>query len=160
MSRFVLRFLWLFLLAVSFAPAPAGADTRVALVIGNGHYEHAQKLANPVTDARNVRDALTKIGFEVVYGENLDKRSLERAIGRFAKAATNADVAVAFFAGHGATFGEVPYVVPVDAQFSTLEDMPYELVPVETLIGEDCDAPKGCASQSSMLAATIQPSWS
>ena len=48
-------------LAVSFAPAPAGADTRVALVIGNGHYEHAEKLANPVTDARNVRDALTKM---------------------------------------------------------------------------------------------------
>jgi hypothetical protein len=45
-------------------------------------------------------------------------------------------VALNFFAGHGATFGDVPYVVPVDAQFSTLENMPYELVPVETLIGE------------------------
>jgi uncharacterized caspase-like protein len=45
-------------------------------------------------------------------------------------------VALVFFAGHGATFGDVPYVVPVDAQFSSLGGMPYELVPVETLIGE------------------------
>jgi hypothetical protein len=45
-------------------------------------------------------------------------------------------VALVFFAGHGATFGDVPYVVPVDAQFSSLGEMPYELVQVETLIGE------------------------
>jgi Caspase domain len=129
---------WLILSALVFCAslASAQAETRVALVIGNARYEHADKLANPVTDARNLRDALEKLNFKVVYGENLDKRSLERTIGRFAKEAIDADVALTFFAGHGATFGDVPYVVPVDAQFSTLEDMPYELVPVETLIGE------------------------
>src|SRR5262249_21009508 len=41
-----------------------------------------------------------------------------------------------YFSGHGATFGDVPYVVPVDAQFSSLGSVPYELIPVETLIGE------------------------
>ena len=45
-------------------------------------------------------------------------------------------MAVVYFAGHGATFGDTPYVVPVDAQFSSLGQVPYELVPVETLIGE------------------------
>jgi uncharacterized caspase-like protein len=45
-------------------------------------------------------------------------------------------VALVFFAGHGATFRDTPYVVPVDAQFSSLTEVPYELVPVETLIGE------------------------
>ena len=116
--------------------SPQGAETRVALIIGNGQYEHADKLANPVTDARNMRDALQNLQFRVVYGENLDKRSLERTIGRFAKEVEAADVALIFFAGHGATFGDIPYVVPVDAQFSAIEDIPYELVPVETLIGE------------------------
>ena len=125
---------------------PQGAETRVALIIGNGQYEHADKLANPVTDARNMRDALQNLQFRVVYGENLDKRSLERTIGRFAKEVEAADVALIFFAGHGATFGDIPYVVPVDAQFSAIEDIPYELVPVETLIRGIAPC-KGCADR-------------
>jgi hypothetical protein len=32
------------------------AEKRVALVIGNGAYERADRLANPVTDARRMRD--------------------------------------------------------------------------------------------------------
>ncbi len=50
--------------------------------------------------------------------------------------AQDADVAIVYFAGNGATFGDAPYVVPVDARFSSLGEMPYELVPVEILIGE------------------------
>ncbi len=115
---------------------PGHAEKRIALVIGNSVYQHADKLANPVTDARAMRDALVKLGFEVVYGENLGKQQLELKIGSFADAVHDADVALVYFAGHGATFGDVPYVVPVDAQFSSLGQMPYVLVPVETLIGE------------------------
>ena len=114
----------------------AHAEKRVALVIGNGDYQHADKLANPVTDARRVREALAKLGFEIVYGENLDQQSLRRTIGRFADVAHESDVALVFFAGHGATFSDIPYVVPVDAEFSSLGQVPYELVPVETLLGE------------------------
>jgi formylglycine-generating enzyme required for sulfatase activity/uncharacterized caspase-like protein len=124
------------LLFIGLGLAPAEAEKRVALVIGNGDYQHADRLANPVTDARALRDALDKLGFEIVYGENLGKQQLERTIGGFARTAQDADVALVFFAGHGATFGDTPYVVPVDAQFSSLEEMPYELVTVETLIGE------------------------
>src|SRR5581483_3174828 len=52
--------LFLAVLLLPFASAgEAQADRRVALVIGNGDYQYADKLANPVTDARNMRDALT-----------------------------------------------------------------------------------------------------
>lgn len=94
----------------------------MALVVGNGNYEKADRLPNPVRDARAMRDALAALGFEVVYGEDLGKRSLESRIGDFA--------------GHGATFDDISYVVPVDAQFSSLEKVHYELVPAETFIGE------------------------
>jgi formylglycine-generating enzyme required for sulfatase activity/uncharacterized caspase-like protein len=124
---------WLMLLS---AVATAHADKRVALVIGNGDYRHADRLANPVNDAQEVRDALKKLGFDVVYGENLDLKALRRTIGLFAGRVEGADVALVYFAGHGATFGDTPYVVPVDAEFSDLSVVPYELVPVETLIGE------------------------
>jgi formylglycine-generating enzyme required for sulfatase activity len=124
------------LILLCLGAMPSHAEKRVALVVGNSDYQHADKLANPVTDARALRATLGRIGFEVVYGENLDQQSLRRTIGRFADAAQGADVALVFFAGHGATFGDTPYVVPIDAQFSSLGQMPYELVAVETLIGE------------------------
>jgi hypothetical protein len=118
------------------AVAPTHADRRVALVIGNGAYRHADRLANPVNDARGVRDALKALGFDVTYGEDFDLKALRRAIGQFAGSATGADVALVYFAGHGVTFGDVSYVVPVDAEFTSLTEAPYEMVSVETLIGE------------------------
>jgi formylglycine-generating enzyme required for sulfatase activity len=124
---------WLALVCVV---APACAEKRVALVVGNSTYRHADKLANPVNDARGMRDALNGLKFDVVYGEDLDGKALRRMIGRFSSAVEDADVAVVYFAGHGATFGDMPYVVPVDAEFSRLDEMPAELVSVEELIGD------------------------
>jgi hypothetical protein len=123
-------------LTLMYAPAPAYAEKRVALVVGNAAYRNADRLANPVNDARSMRDTLAKLGFEVVYGEDLDQQNLRDRIGRFAEAVKDADTALVYFAGHGATFSDTPYVVPVDASFSSLERVPYELVAVETLIGE------------------------
>jgi uncharacterized caspase-like protein len=124
------------LMLIGLGVLPGYAEKRVALVVGNGDYQHADKLANPVTDARRLRDALAKLKFEIVYGEDLGKQALEQTIRRFADAAQDADVAFAFFAGHGATFGETPYLVPVDARFASLGEMPNELVQLETLVGE------------------------
>jgi formylglycine-generating enzyme required for sulfatase activity len=116
--------------------APALADKRVALVVGNATYRHADKLANPVNDARGMRDALKNLGFDVIYGENLDLKGLGRAIGQFAGRVEDADVAMVYFAGHGSTFDGTSYVVPVDAEFASLTEVPHELVPVETLIDD------------------------
>jgi WD40 repeat protein len=120
------------------ALVPALADKRVALVVGNGAYIHADRLTNPVNDARGIRDALKSpaLKFDVIYGEDLDGKALRRLIGRFAGQVDGADVALAYFAGHGATFGDAPYLVPIDAEFTRLDEMPAELVAVEELIGE------------------------
>ncbi len=123
-------------LALACALAPAHAEKRVALVIGNGAYVHADNLTNPVNDARGMRDALTGLKFDVIYGENLDGKALRRMIGRFNSRVEGADVALVYFAGHGATFGDTPYVVPIDAEFAHLDEMPAELVTIEELIGD------------------------
>jgi hypothetical protein len=123
-------------LALICALTPAHAEKRVALVVGNAAYRHADKLANPVNDARGMRDALKSLGFDVTYGEDLDGQSLRRVIGQFADRVGDADVAMVYFAGHGATFADTPYVVPVDAECSSLGQVAYELVPVKTLIGD------------------------
>jgi formylglycine-generating enzyme required for sulfatase activity len=132
----VLQFVAATWLAFVCAIASAHAEKRVALVIGNGAYLHADRLANPVNDARGMRDALTALKFDVVYGEDLDLKELRRAVGRFNGRADGADVALVYFAGHGATFSDIPYVVPVDAEFRSLDEMPAELVAVEDLIGD------------------------
>jgi formylglycine-generating enzyme required for sulfatase activity len=130
------RFIAVTWLVLVCALAPACAEKRVALVIGNGAYAHADKLANPVNDARGMRDALAGLKFDVIYGEDLDLKTLRRMIDRFNSRIDGADVALVYFAGHGATFGDAPYVVPVDAEFSSLDEMHSELVAVEELIGD------------------------
>jgi uncharacterized caspase-like protein len=104
-----------------------------------------------------MRDALKKLGFDVVYGENLDLKGFGRAIGQFAGRVEDADVAIIYFAGHGSTFDGASYVVPVDAEFASLTEVPHELVPVETLIG-DLRRAKGVRIAILDARATTAPS--
>jgi len=61
-----LRFLILLVFAISLGPAPAQAERRVALVIGNSAYKSVPRLANPVNDATLVGSMFKKAGFEIV----------------------------------------------------------------------------------------------
>ncbi len=106
----------------------AEAATRVALVIGNGNYEHANVLPNPANDAADVDAALTHAGFSVTRLVHANKDKMEKALAAFAARAANSDMAVLFFAGHGMELGGVNYLIPVDA---TLD---YEVTaPLQTL---------------------------
>ena len=49
----------------AFSAAPALAQKRVALVIGNGGYQHTAHLKNPVNDAEDMATALQRLGFHV-----------------------------------------------------------------------------------------------
>ena len=81
MVLFALAFLGLLLLR-----ADAQTGRRVALVIGNGTYDEAGALANPVNDALDIAAKLRTIGFQVIEGHDLGKRALERKIGEFSDA--------------------------------------------------------------------------
>jgi hypothetical protein len=62
--------------ALICAVAPANADKRVALVIGNDRYANLaanEQLQKAVNDARAVGGALKQIGFDVISGENLGR---------------------------------------------------------------------------------------
>jgi hypothetical protein len=107
--------------AVFTAAAPARAETRVALVIGNGAYQSLPKLNNPPNDARDLAAALTGLGFDVDLGVDLRLAEMQDKIKAFAKRAQTADVALAFFAGHGVQAPDllgsahaVNYLLPVD----------------------------------------------
>lgn len=120
------------LIAVFFSlgvPAnDARAEKRVALVLGNSSYQHTATLLNPKHDAHDMAGALKRLGFEVVEGIDLDKRSMERTIRLFGTRLSGADVALFFYAGHGVQVAGQNYLLPTDAKLSTEGDVDFESI--------------------------------
>src|SRR5262249_45120270 len=73
---------------------PASAEKRVALVIGNSAYVHANALSNPVHDASDMAKALAEVGFDVILGLDLSKSAFDAKVRDFARALEKADVAL------------------------------------------------------------------
>ncbi|BCG70602.1 hypothetical protein MesoLj113a_17600 [Mesorhizobium sp. 113-1-2] len=122
-------FLGLLLLSADAEPA-----RRVALVIGNGTYAEAGTLANPVNDALDIADKLRSIGFEVIEGNDLGKRELERSIGEFSDALEGAGVGLFYYAGHGLQLDGRNYIVPVDARLDMPVKLQLEAVPIDEVL--------------------------
>ena len=103
--------------------APASAETRVALVIGNGAYATTAKLPNPSHDAEDVAASLKRSGFEVFQGIDLRQADMQDLTIRFARAASKADVAMFYYSGHAMQYNGVNYLMPVDAVLSDEADL-------------------------------------
>ena len=121
------------------APAVAAAD-RVALVIGNSAYEHTSELANPVNDATAMRDALTRLGFDVVFRRDADEDAMEDALGAFEEMSAGADLALVFYAGHGMEMNGANYLVPVDARLSSAAAVGRETVALDDVLNAVVEA--------------------
>jgi hypothetical protein len=104
------------------------AETRVALVVGNSAYQFAPKLTNPSNDAGDMTEQLKALGFDVIGGTDLDRRSLVEALIKFGRAAETADVALFFYAGHGLQVGGQNYLVPIDGQVEYEAEVDISLV--------------------------------
>ena len=99
------------------AAAPAKADKRVALVIGNSGYQNVNKLPNPAKDAAAIAAMLTKIGFDVVNNkEDATNADMRKMVRDFSQQAADADVALVYYAGHGIELNGTNYLIPVDAR--------------------------------------------
>ena len=73
--------LWLAIPVISIDADRSLADTRVALVIGNGHYPDANEpLTQPINDARGLTATLRHDGFDVEVVEDAGKDDMEQAI--------------------------------------------------------------------------------
>jgi ABC-type amino acid transport substrate-binding protein len=103
-------------IAFALLPALAVAETRVALVVGNGEYLNAPALPNPANDANDVSTMLAGLGFDVTTAIDVDSREFDQALAGFSSKVEGADVAVFYYAGHGLQFDNENYLVPVDAR--------------------------------------------
>lgn len=120
-------------LAIIGAHSGALAEKRVALVIGNSHYQHIARLANPANDARLMAETLRAVGFTLVGGGalvDLEKPDLMSAVRRFGTDLRGADVGLFYFAGHGVQVNGLNYLVPVNANPTREADVDFEFVDV------------------------------
>ncbi|MEZ5788187.1 MAG: caspase family protein [Xanthobacteraceae bacterium] len=107
----------------------AHAERRVALVVGNSAYQHADYLPNPIKDAKAMAEKFKQAGFEVVSAEyDTGNLQFKRAIRHFEDIATGADIAVVFYAGHGIEINGVNYLIPVDAKLRSDRDVEDETI--------------------------------
>jgi WD40 repeat protein len=111
-------------------------EKRLALVIGNDSYKYGGTLANPVNDARDIADTLKSLGFEVIYAENADQRTIKTAMDDFGQRLVNYDVALFYYAGHGIQVKGVNYIVPVDANLMNELDVEYDCVEIGRILGK------------------------
>ena len=109
------------------------AEKRVALVIGNSAYQHTPKLTNPKNDATDMVAALKKHSFQILEGFDLDKAAFDRKVRDFANALQGAEAGVFFFAGHGLQVSGHNYLVPIDAQLTTVAALEFEMVRLDVV---------------------------
>jgi hypothetical protein len=101
------------LASLTFA-APAHAEKRVALVIGNNDYRYVPKLQKAVNDARTMGDTLKQLGFSVMVAENQTRQAFSQTLLQFDKTIDPGDTAFFFFAGHGFEIAGQNFLLPTD----------------------------------------------
>lgn len=97
-------------------------EGRIALVIGNGAYRTAP-LKNPVNDAVAMADRLKQLGFTVMLRENTNLGQLIESLRDFSIKAASHAVRLVFYAGHGIQSKGRNYLVPVDADLQSEDEI-------------------------------------
>lgn len=110
---------WLMLVSLAGVIQAADAGGRVALVIGNSHYEPAVgPLRNTDNDAKTMAQALRGLGFSVTERHDMTRDQLLKVLDEFRRTLGGAEVALLYYAGHGISVAGSNYLIPLKAGFN------------------------------------------
>ncbi len=113
----------------------ADGPSRIALVIGNGHYPDANEpLSQPINDARALTTTLRQDGFDVDMVEDATRDDMERAVARLKSRLKPDSVVMLFYGGYGIQIGRESYMIPVDATIWKESDVRRNGVSVESVL--------------------------
>jgi uncharacterized caspase-like protein len=127
--------------------------SRVALVIGNGHYPDASApLAQPINDARGLTAALRGKGFDVDVVEDATRDDMDRAIVRLKDKIRPDTVVMLFFGGYGVQVGRESFMIPVDARIWKEADVRRDGVSIEQVL--DAMTEKGARAKLVVVDAS------
>jgi uncharacterized caspase-like protein len=109
--------------------------SRLALVIGNGHYPDANApLTQPINDARAITAALRREGFEVDVVEDASRDDINGAVDRLKARINSESVVMLFFGGYGVQVGRESYMIPVDAAIWKESDVRRQGISIESVL--------------------------
>lgn len=112
-----------------------GQTSRLALVIGNGHYPDASApLTQSINDARALSSSLRKNGFDVDMVEDATRDDMVRAVNRLKSRIKRDSVVMLFFGGYGVQAGRESYMLPVDAVIWKEKDVRRQGVSIEGVL--------------------------
>lgn len=150
--------------AIAFAPGEAGIakesakGSKIALVIGNGHYPDANApLAQPINDARALTAKLRSSGFDVDVVEDASKDDMRRAVARLQARVKPDSVVMLFFGGYGVQARRESYMIPVDAKIWKEADVRREGVSIESVL--DAVSEKGARAKLVVVDASRRNPW-
>jgi len=90
----------------------------VALVIGNSKYQWEAQLPNVRRDAPDIAKRFQALGLKTELVQDAGRDAMLAAVEKFKSAATGANLAAFYFAGHGVSWEKQTYIVPLDADLS------------------------------------------
>lgn len=127
----------LFLLLLGVFSTIASAEVeRHALVIGNSNYA-GQALVNPLNDANDMADQLSKLGY-IIHGGgpalDLNRIGIERTVRAFAQQLPEDAHALFYYAGHGMANKEDNYLIPVGHNLEFQEQLPDRTVSLRSVV--------------------------
>ena len=110
------------------------ANSRVAIVIGNQDYTSVGDLTNARKDAEDIADMLRDFDFQVFDGYDLTKREFEELIRTAVLNIPDSADVLFYYAGHGIQIGRRNYLLPVDAKFESVYDVPLATMTLDRVI--------------------------
>lgn len=113
-----------FAIGLVFATGAGLAADRVALLIGNGDYDHLPALANAGADVTALGETFEGLEFDVSVVTEADMATMRAALRDFAAASQGATIAAFYYTGHGLQIGGTNLLVPVDAKLEGAQDVP------------------------------------
>lgn len=122
----------LLLTMIGLGAMAARAETRIALIIGNGNYSAVSPLENPVNDAGLIGETLTDLGFQVTSLIDANQLQMKRAIAQFGRDLRSAGpdaTGLFYYAGHGVQSTATNYLLPVD--ISVQDEADFDIMGVE-----------------------------
>ena len=138
MKRLAAVFLAAAMLAGAFA-APATAEKRLALIIGNSAYRHSGELDNPRHDAQLIASVLRRAGFETTVAIDAERKAMKEAFRAYAdkiRAAGKDAVGFFYYAGHGTQVRGINYLLPVDANIENESQVESEAISASGLMAQ------------------------
>jgi hypothetical protein len=115
---------------------PSLAEKRVALVIGNANYQSKRvgQLPNTANDATAMAKLFRESGIDVVEMHDLSRIDMDAAIHAFMTKADDSDIAIVYYAGHGAERNGNNYLIPIDALLTSPANIAIENIALQQVL--------------------------